>query len=227
QMIAKWREGYDIVYGKRRTRDHDSRLKRFLAASFYKIWNKISPIRMPENVGDFRLIDRKVLKVFNTMPERERFVRGMFAWLGFKHTYVEFDRPARPAGMTQYPFIKQFRLATAAVIGFSDVPLRLVIWAGMIVSAAAGLFGTYAIFQKLFAAQVLPGWTSMTVIVSFLCGMNMLMTGIIGIYIGRIHREVQRRPLYIVSRHAGVEHDAGERSDAEVHEPRGLVVKTG
>jgi len=213
-MIAKWREGYDLVYARRASRDHDSRLKRTTAAMFYRLWNRLSDVRIPENVGDFRLIDRKMLDVFLQMPERERFVRGMFAWLGFRQTFVEFDRPARPAGDTQYSFIKLFKLACNSMVAFSDVPLRLSIWTGIAVSVAAGLFGAYAIAQKLFGAQVIEGWTSMTVIVSFLCGMNMLMTGIIGLYVARIHREVQQRPLYVVSRHVGAERPVAGRAFA-------------
>lgn len=226
-MIAKWREGYDLVYARRRRREHDSRLKRTTAALFYKLWNKLSNVKIPENVGDFRLIDRKVLDVFKLMPERERFVRGMFAWLGFRQTSVEFDRPARAAGQTQYPFIKQLRLALNSMVGFSDVPLRLAIWGGMAISVAAALFGVYAIAQKMLVAQVLPGWTSVAVIISFLCGMNMLMTGIIGIYVGRIHREVQRRPLYVMSRHAGIQLPTAVRQDDSGSEPRALIVKAG
>jgi glycosyltransferase involved in cell wall biosynthesis len=223
QMIAKWKEGFEVVYAKRRSRAHDTFMKRTMAAFFYNVWNKLSDVKIPENVGDFRLIDRKVLAVFQKMPERERFVRGMFAWLGFRQTSIEFDRPARPAGATQYPFIKQLKLALNSMVGFSDVPLRLAIWAGMGISILAAMFGTYAILQKIFASQVLPGWTSVAVIISFLCGMNMLMTGIIGVYVGRIHREVQRRPLYVVTRSAGIEPSAmlDHASDAE---PRGVFV---
>jgi len=227
QMIAKWKEGYEIVYAKRRTRDHDSRLKRTMAAMFYRAWNYVSAVKIPENVGDFRLVDRKVLDVFCKMPERERFVRGMFAWLGFRQTCVEFDRPARPAGQTQYPFIKQVKLGMSSMVGFSEVPLRLVIWGGIAISVLASLFGAFAIAQKFLSYYVLPGWTSVAVIISFLCGMNMLMTGIIGVYVGRIHREVQRRPLYVVSRHAGVDHAAARRNSSDNVDPRRLFAEAG
>lgn len=227
QMIAKWKEGFEIVYAKRRSRKHDSLLKRVAAFTFYSVWNKLSTVKIPENVGDFRIIDRKVLEVFLAMPERERFVRGMFAWLGFRQTHVEFDRPARAAGETQYPYIKQLKLALTSMVGFSEVPLRLAIWSGLTISFLAALFGTYAILQKLLVAQVLPGWTSVAVIISFLCGMNMLMTGIIGVYVGRIHREVQRRPLYVVARHAGLDNVPTARVDDSEREARALIVKSG
>ena len=215
EMIAKWREGYDLVYAKRISRQHDSRIKRFTAHLFYKLWNKLSTVQIPENVGDFRLIDRKMLDVFRRMPERERFVRGMFAWLGFRQTFVEFERPARAAGNTQYPFVKLAKLALNSMVGFSDVPLRLAIWSGMAVSAAAALFGVYAIAQKLLGAQILPGWTSVAVIISFLSGVQMMMMGIIGVYIGRIHREVQQRPLYVIARNVGDEESVGAAAEPD------------
>lgn len=226
-MIEKWKEGFEVVYAKRRTREHDSKMKRAMAALFYRTWNKLSDVQIPENVGDFRLLDRKVIDVFRKMPERERFVRGMIAWLGFRQTNVEFDRPARAAGETQYPFKKLLKLALASMVGFSEVPLRLAIWGGVLISVAAVLFGTFAIAQKLLADHVLPGWTSVAVIISFLCGMNMLMTGIIGVYVGRIHREVQRRPLYVVSNHAGFDGLREERVESDDNGPRGVFAETG
>ena len=227
QMIEKWKEGYEVIYAKRRTRDHDSRMKRTLAAMFYRGWNYVSAVKIPENVGDFRLVDRKVVDVFRKMPERERFVRGMFAWLGFRQTCVEFDRPARPAGQTQYPFVKQFKLGMSGLVGFSDVPLRVAVWSGISISVLAALFGCYAILNKLLSTSVMPGWTSVAVIISFLCGMNMLMTGIIGIYIGRVHREVQRRPLYVVSRHESVDTTVASGDNSENADPRGIFAETG
>lgn len=209
-MIARWREGYDVVYARRMSREGESAFKKKTAALFYRMLGWISSVRIPNDVGDFRLIDRKVLDAFRSMPERDRFVRGMFAWLGFRQTEVTFHRPPRAAGETKYPFWKMLRLAVNGMIGFSDAPLRLAIWMGLAVSALAGLYGLYVIGLWFTHSDLVQGWSSTIVVVSFLCGMNMLMTGIIGLYVGRIHAEVKRRPLYIVGERAGFEPKAAE-----------------
>lgn len=202
-MIGKWREGYSVVYAKRLMREGESDFKVRSARFFYRTLNRLSSVAIPEDVGDFRLVGRDALDAFLQMPERDRFVRGMFAWLGFRQTAVEFDRPARAAGETKYPLWKMIKLAVTGLVGFSDVPLRLAIWAGMTVSALALFYGFYVLGLKLIGGHVIEGWASTMVVVSFLCGANMLMTGIIGIYIGRIHGEVKRRPLYIVEERVG------------------------
>jgi dolichol-phosphate mannosyltransferase len=215
-MIAKWKEGYSIVNARRISRDGDNAFKQITAGWFYKAINKLASVRIPENVGDFRLVDRAALDVFLKMPERDRYVRGMFAWLGFKQAIVEFDRPSRAAGETKYSVWKLVQLALTCLIGFSDVPLRLAIWAGMSVSALALLYGIYVVSMKLLGGHAIEGWTSTMVVISFLSGVNMLMTGIIGLYIGRIHGEVKQRPLYIVGEQAGFEAvaDAGAHTHA-------------
>lgn len=214
EMIAKWREGYSIVYAKRRAREGETPFKLRSSRLFYRSLNKLSSVPIPEDVGDFRLVGRDALDAFLRMPERDRFVRGMFAWLGFKQAAVEFDRPGRAAGITKYPLRKMLRLALTGLVSFSDVPLRLAIWGGIGVSFLALLYGSYAISLKLIGGHVIEGWASTVVIVSFLCGANMLMTGIIGLYIGRIHSEVKRRPLYIVSERVGFD-EAGARPQLE------------
>ena len=203
EMIARWKEGYDIVQARRLSRDGESAFKKKTAAIFYRLLGKLSSIDIPRDVGDFRLIDRKVLEAFREMPEGDRFVRGMFAWLGFKQTEVAFHRPARAAGETKYPFWKMVRLAVNGVVSFSDAPLKAAIWCGAAVSALAVLYGVYSIFAGLFSDSVVRGWTSTVVIVSFLCGLNMLLTGMVGLYVGRIHAEVKRRPLYVVAKKVG------------------------
>ncbi len=203
EMIARWREGFDIVHAKRREREGETRFKRLSAALFYRLTNCIATVRIPNDVGDFRLIDRKVLEAFRQMPERDRFVRGMFAWLGFKQAEVLFHRAPRAAGATKYPLAKMIRLAVTGLMGFSDLPLRLAIWMGACVSGLAMAYGAYAIAWRLFGGGVVDGWTSTIVIVAFLCGTNMLMTGIVGLYVGRIFSEVKRRPLYVVSQKVG------------------------
>jgi dolichol-phosphate mannosyltransferase len=203
QMIERWKEGYDVVYGKRLSRQGEGRFKRWTASLFYKLLGRLSSVDIPRDVGDFRLIDRKVLEAFLAMPESDRFVRGMFAWLGFKQTEVAFHRLPRLAGETKYPLFKMLRLAMNGALSFSDAPLRLAIWCGLCVSMLAMLYGLYVVALSLMHSHLVEGWSSTVVIISFLCGLNMLMTGIMGLYIGRIHAEVKRRPLYVVERTDG------------------------
>ena len=185
-------------------------MKLWTASIFYKLLNRLSCIRIPSDTGDFRLVDRKVVDAFRAMPEQDRFVRGMFAWLGFRQTEVAFHRLPRPAGETKYPLWKMVRLAVNGVIGFSDAPLRLAIWGGFAVSAFAVLYGMSVLIRWLAGAKgLVVGWASIIIVVSFLSGINMIMTGIMGLYVGRIHGEVKRRPLYVVSEKAGFDRAAG------------------
>jgi polyisoprenyl-phosphate glycosyltransferase len=209
QLIAKWKEGYDVVHARRLSRAGESRFKRITAHLFYRMLGSISSVGIPADVGDFRLIDRKVLDALRQMPERDPFVRGMVAWLGFQQAEVTFHRLERAAGETKYPFFKMVRLATIAALGFSDVPLRLAIWCGLLVSGLALLYGGWVLMLWMNNdSHLIAGWSSIIVIVSLLCGMNMLMTGIVGLYVGRIHAEVKRRPLYVVQKRLGFERDA-------------------
>ena len=213
QMIEKWKEGYEVVYGRRVSREGDSAFKKWTASLFYKFLGRLSSVDIPRDAGDFRLIDRKVLDAFLAMPEQDRFVRGMFAWLGFRQTEVAFHRLPRLAGETKYPFVKMLRLAANGVIGFSDAPLRLAIWCGFIVSAFAALYAAYVLAHwALGDRSMVAGWASTIIIVSFLSGINMIMTGIMGLYVGRIYAEVKRRPLYVVSEKAGFDHAAQPQS---------------
>jgi len=214
EMIARWKEGYEIVYARRRSRDGESAFKKFTSKLFYRLLGQISDVDIPRDVSDFRLMDRNVVEAFREMPERDRYVRGMIHWLGFRQTSVEFDRPARAAGETKYNFWKLLRLAMSAVVSFSDAPLKLAVWVGAGVSAFAAGYGAYAIYRGLFADDAASGWASTVVIISLLCGINMLLTGMVGIYVGRIHAEVKRRPLYVVSKRVGFE-AAREESPAD------------
>jgi polyisoprenyl-phosphate glycosyltransferase len=187
QLIAKWKEGYDV---------------------FYRLLGSMSSVGIPADVGDFRLIDRKVLDALRQMPEQDRFVRGMVAWLGFRQTEVTFNRLERAAGVTKYPLFKMMRLALNAALGFSDAPLRLAIWCGLVVSSLALLYGGWVLVLWISNdSHLVAGWSSTIVVVSLLCGMNMLMTGIVGLYVGRIHAEVKHRPLYVVQKRLGFERD--------------------
>jgi glycosyltransferase involved in cell wall biosynthesis len=222
EMIARWQEGYEIVYGRRLSRAGESKFKRWTANLFYRLIARLSSIDIPRDVGDFRLIDRKVLEAFRAMPERDRYVRGMFAWLGFRQTEVSFHRPPRLLGETKYPFWKMLRLAVNGALSFSEVPLRLAIWCGLLISAMALLYGIYVAILWFDDSNLVKGWASTIVVVSFLCGVNMLMTGIMGLYIGRIHAEVKRRPLYVVSQKVGFE---PESADVSVRQLRNVAEK--
>jgi polyisoprenyl-phosphate glycosyltransferase len=225
EMVAKWREGFDVVYAERLSRAGESRFKRLTADLFYRAIARLSAVDIPRNVGDFRLVDRKALDSFRAMPERDRFVRGMFAWLGFRQTSVPFHRPARIAGQTKYPLFKMIRLAVNGVISFSDAPLRLALWVGMAVSALAMLYGCWVIAMWATQADFVRGWSSSIVITAFLCGANMMMTGIMGLYVGRIYAEVKGRPLYVIDRAVGFEADADVEGRRPPGEARGVEAR--
>ncbi|SFN57353.1 dolichol-phosphate mannosyltransferase [Mesorhizobium sp. NFR06] len=219
-LIAKWKEGYEIVYARRTRRQGETLFKRASASLFYRALEQMTSVTIPRDVGDFRLVGRKALDTFKQMPERDRFVRGMFGWMGFKQTAVSFERPERAAGETKYPFWKMVRLAVHGVISFSDKPLRLALWSGLAISGLAALLGVYALFSWLFASGVVHGWTSTVMIVSFLSGINLFMTGIIGLYVGGIHAEVKRRPLYVVDRLTGFEEAIAAMKNGEAPRDR-------
>lgn len=204
ELIRKWREGFDVVSAKRATRAGESPFKRLTAHLFYRLVRRLASIDIPEDVGDFRLVDRKVVDAFRSLRERERFVRGLFAWVGFTQAIVQFERPARAAGTTKYPLRKMLSLALDGIISFSEAPLRLALWSGMAISTLAIFYGFYVIGLWVTDPRVVPGWTSTVVVVAFLGGANMMMTGIMGLYVGRISSEVKQRPLYLVERRIGL-----------------------
>ena len=203
-LIESWKAGAEVVCAQRAARPGDSRLKIIPAKIFYALMSRLAHVHIPPNVGDFRLVDRKVVEVVRQFPERERFVRGLFSWAGFRHSYVTFERPARAGGETKYSFAKLLGVAMNALVAFSDVPLKLALWFGMAVSAVALLFGAFVIAHWFLAAEQLPGWSSTVFVAAFLGGTNMLMTGIMGLYVGRIYSEVKGRPLYVIDRAVGL-----------------------
>jgi dolichol-phosphate mannosyltransferase len=204
-MIAKWREGFEIVYAQRLSREGESRFKLLTANLFYRTMGRLSEVDLPQNVGDFRLVDRKALDSFLAMPERDRFVRGMFSWVGYRQAVVQFHRPPRAAGETKYSLSRMLRLAASGLVSFSDAPLRAALWAGLAVCGIAAAYALVVVGQWLAGADLARGWSSIIVVTTFLGGANMLMTGVLGVYIGRIHTEVKRRPLYFVDRSVGFE----------------------
>lgn len=205
ELIARWKAGYDVVYAVRTARKGESVFKRATARLFYRVINSLSSVPMPLDVGDFRLVDRRALKAFLSLRERDRFVRGLFGWVGLKQTGVPYERHAREKGETKYPLGKMIRLAITGIIGFSDAPLRLAIWSGALISVSAMLYGFYIFIIWLTGIRLVEGWASTMVILSILGGVNLMTTGVIGLYVGRIHQEVKNRPLYIVDQILGLE----------------------
>ena len=214
-MVAKWKEGYDVVSAERTARQGESRFKRATADLFYRLMARLGDVPPHRNAGDFRLIDRRALDCFLAMPERDRFVRGMFAWIGFRQTTVTFDRPPRAAGTSKYSLRKMIALAANGLLSFSDAPLRLALWAGAAVSAIAFVYGLSVLARWALSDPSLErGWSSTIVVIAALGGANMLMTGVIGLYVGRIYAEAKGRPLYVVERAVGFDEKPDGRSTA-------------
>ncbi|MCA3556001.1 glycosyltransferase family 2 protein [Aestuariivirga sp.] len=197
-MIGKWKEGWEIVSGRRIRRENETLFKRLSAHVFYRILRRFASVGIDPDVGDFRLLDRQVVESFRSMREQDRFVRGMISWLGFRQTYVEYVRQGRHAGQTKYPLMKMIRLALSGIIGFSDVPLRMALWFGIAVSVAALAYGVIVIINWLLHDATVQGWASTVVILSLLGGINLMTMGIVGLYVGRIFSQVKERPLYVL-----------------------------
>jgi len=195
-MIKGWQNGYKVVIAQRSNRD-DPLFKKIASNIFYKIANKVMYINMPKNVGDFRLIDRDVVKEIKKMKEKNRFMRGIFSWVGFKTFTIKFDRPKRSNGNSKYNFTKLVKYALDGIFSFSTFPIRLITYCGIIISFFSFLYGCFIIINKVFYNQGLPGYASMMSVILFIGGLNFIFIGIIGEYVGRIFLEVKNRPLYI------------------------------
>jgi dolichol-phosphate mannosyltransferase len=200
-MIARWREGYDVVYAVREKRHGETIFKKLTAAAFYRLLRAmLGGLQIPVDTGDFRLMSRQVVLTLRTLREQHRFVRGMVTWVGFKQIAVKYERPARFAGETKYPFRKMLRFAIDGITSFSIVPLRVATYLGMAAGLLAIVAAAWAAYQKLFGTGVVQGWTTMMILVAMGSSAQLLMTGILGEYIGRIYEEVKRRPLYVVEK---------------------------
>lgn len=198
-MVEKWKEGYDVVYGVREKRQGESWFKLTTASLFYRILRRLTSIHIPVDTGDFRLVDRRALDQFNQMRERARFVRGMVSWVGFEQGEVKYVRHERYAGETKYPFSKMLKFAVDGILSFSQAPLKLASTMGLISSAIAFLFILYGIIVRIFVPeQAIEGWTSVFVAVLFVGGIQLICVGVLGEYIGRMYEEIKNRPLYIV-----------------------------
>ncbi|NDC38588.1 MAG: glycosyltransferase [Proteobacteria bacterium] len=201
-MLQLWQDGYDVVYGKRRRRHGERPLKRFFAYSFYRLISHITGIEIPSDTGDFRLIDRRALQALLTLREKHRFVRGMVSWIGYHQTPLMYDRPERFAGETKYPFKKSLKLAFDAITSFSYAPLRLASYMGAVLSGLSFLYILVVIGLKI-AGINFPGYTSIMASLLLLGGVQLMVLGIIGEYVGRIFEQGQGRPLYFIDRIEG------------------------
>ncbi|MEJ2613016.1 MAG: glycosyltransferase family 2 protein [Candidatus Thiodiazotropha sp.] len=198
EMIRRWRDGYDVVVGKRINRDSDSWVKRKSAILFYRIHNKISDPKIPENVGDFRLMDRSVVEALNELPESRRFMKGLFAWVGFRTAVVEYVRPERIAGVTKFNGWRLWNFALEGITSFSTDPLRIWTYVGGVVASISFLFAIFMVVKVLVYGVDVPGYASVVVAVTFLGGLQLVGIGIIGEYLGRSYIESKRRPVYLI-----------------------------
>jgi glycosyltransferase involved in cell wall biosynthesis len=198
ELVNKWREGYDVVYATRKLRLGETWLKRFTAAAFYQIINKISDFPIPHNTGDFRLLDRQVVEALKQMPERRRFMKGLFAWVGFKQTSILFDRDPRYQGETKWNFWKLWNFALDGITSFSFFPLKIWSYVGLAISVMALFSALYLITRTIIQGVDVPGYASIMTAILFLGGIQLLTLGILGEYLGRVYEEVKGRPIYLV-----------------------------
>jgi dolichol-phosphate mannosyltransferase len=198
QMLARWREGFEVVYAQRVSREREGPVKRGLAWLYYRVLRAVSPVDIPTDTGDFCLMDRKVVDQLIALPERNRYIRGLRAWVGFRQTSVQFERAPRFAGEPKYTFRKSLGLGVNGIISFSKAPLRLATWLGMLVSLMSFVLVIVFVIEKLTRGFEIRGWASTVVIILFLGGVQLLTIGIIGEYLSRIYDEVKQRPLYVV-----------------------------
>lgn len=198
KLIKKWKEDYDVVYGVRKKREGESFFKKVTASIFYKLLNSIADINIPLDAGDFRLIDRKVADNLKKTREKNRYIRGLTSWIGFKQIGVLYDREKRFAGYTKYPLSKMIKFGLDAIFSFTNLPLKIAAYFGFLVAGVSFLYLIYALILKIFMNITIQGWASLIVAVLFLGGVQLMCIGIIGEYIGRIGEEVKKRPLYII-----------------------------
>lgn len=220
ELVARWRDGFQVVYAQRRTREREGFVKRGAAFLFYRTLKRVTRFEIPADTGDFCVMDRTVVDLLNAMPERNRYVRGLRAWVGFRQAAVPFDRPPRYAGEPKYTFGGSFGLAVNGILALSKFPLRVATYFGLMVSLASFLLGVWYIVQRLLGnATLIRGWASTVVIVLFLGGVQLLTIGIIGEYLSRIYDEVKQRPLFVVRERVGFSSRASIAWDNEQVRP--------
>ena len=197
-MLQKWEEGFEVVLAKRRKRLSDSWLKRNSAKCFYKLHNWLADFKIPDNVGDFRLMDRVVVEALKKLPERQRFMKGLFAWVGFKSAIVEYDRPVRISGTTKWSKWKLWNFALDGITSFSTLPLRVWSYLGFLLALFAFLYGSWIMLRTFISGVDLPGYASLFVAILFIGGVQLIGIGVLGEYLGRVYQETKQRPIYVV-----------------------------
>lgn len=201
EMVKTWHQGFDTVLAQRVDRSTDNWLKRVTAHGFYRIHNAVSDCVIPIDVGDFRLIDRRVVETLKTLPERHRFMKGLFAWVGFRHALLPCVREARQGGRTKFPWWRLWNFALEGITSFSTVPLRIWTYLGLTLAISAFAYGTFIAVRTLILGIDMPGYASLITVVLMLGGVQLIGLGVLGEYLGRVHDEVKRRPIYVVREH--------------------------
>ncbi len=197
-MLSEWQKGYDVVYMQRRSRRGETWLKRFTAFAFYKVMSRLGQIPIPENVGDFRLLDRRAVLALRRLREENRFMKGLFAWIGYAQKALPYDRDERFAGSTKWNYLRLWRLSLEGITSFSTTPLKLASYLGMLTAGGAFLFGVWIVVKTLLFGEPVRGYPTMMVVILFLGGVQLIAIGILGEYIGRMFMETKRRPLYLL-----------------------------
>jgi glycosyltransferase involved in cell wall biosynthesis len=222
EFVAKWRDGYDMVYAVRRSRATDSRLRRTLSAVFYRLFARLADVEMPQGAGDFRLLDRRVVDVLNAMPERARFMKGLFAWVGFRHIGVEFEPGERAAGESTWSLTRLAGFAIDGLASFTTFPLIVAGYIGAVLAVPSLLLGMFFILRTLVWGVDVPGYASVIVAVLMLGSIQLLTLGLFGAYLGRVFAEVKGRPLYVVSERQGFPHSLPTRETPPSRQGRGV-----
>lgn len=215
EMIKKWKEGYEVVYGKRKKRTGETVFKKATASMFYRLLRKLTDVDIPIDAGDFRLIDRKVCDAMKSLKERNRYIRGLVSWVGYKQTFVEYDRDKRFAGETKYPLKRMVKLAADGITSFSHKPLKLAISFGFFLALLSFIYMLVVVYQRIFTNTTITGWSSTIIIILFTQGVVLMVLGLIGEYIGRIYDEIKERPVYIVDEVFGYDSELNEINNCD------------
>lgn len=211
ELVAKWQEGFKVVLATRRKRTGDSFMKRLTAMMFYKILRRMTKVTIPQNTGDFRLMDAQVIEALRHMPERTRFMKGIFTWVGFPTTQIFYDRPERAEGKSKLNFFALWQLAIDGIVSFTTVPLRVWTYLGAVIALFSLVYAVFLIIRTFMEGVAVPGYASLMTAVLFMGGVQLLSLGIIGEYVGRIYRETKHRPIYIIQEAIGFNHASPRR----------------
>lgn len=220
ELVQRWRDGFEVVYGVMAERGGESWFKDWTARAFYRVLRRLARIDVPPAAGDFRLVDRRAVDAFISLRERNRYVRGMFSWIGFSQTGVPYSSPPRTTGRTKYTLPRMTKLAVHGILSFSNAPLRLVLGLGFVVSVLAVAEAIYALIGKFGGFYTVPGWASIVFVVSFLGGIQLIVLGVIGEYVSLIYDEAKRRPIYLVRELHGFERDGQGPSTSSLSRSR-------